>query len=96
MTTQRFDSNVRRVIGENVRRLRQSSGKGVPDLAASIGMARGYWYEVETAVANVTIDTLDLIAGALGVPVLKLLTEPPATVLAQSAKDKRPKRKKAS
>jgi transcriptional regulator with XRE-family HTH domain len=80
------DDNMRRVIGSNIRSLRVASGKSVIDLTAAIGMARGYWYEIERGEKNVTIDTLRDIAEIFGVTVRELFTEPKPRIPAGARK----------
>lgn len=82
------EQNYKEIIGENVRRLRIASGRSVGELAPMASMARGYWYEVERAVTNPTLETLSGIAITLGVTVRELITEP--------KKDSAPKRPKKS
>jgi len=78
----------KKIIGENVRRLRVQSGKNVEELAGTAGVARGYWYEVERAATNPTVEMLELIARALKVSVRDLLEDPDG--------DTKSKRRKAS
>lgn len=70
------DDEAKRIIGENVRKLRAASGRSVIDLTESIRMARGYWYEIERGEVNVTIEVLQQIADLFDVTVRDLLTEP--------------------
>jgi transcriptional regulator with XRE-family HTH domain len=78
-----YSEDTRRLIGANIRRLRETSGMPVTALAEGAGIKRGYWYEIESGLPNVTIDVLDRIAGelskALGreVEARDLLTDPP-------------------
>ncbi len=89
MTTQ----EAKRVVGENIKRLRSRLDRSVADLAEATGIARAYWYEAENGTANVTIGTLEQIAGALNVSVRDLFTEP-LTVFAQDEAPKSPKKRK--
>jgi transcriptional regulator with XRE-family HTH domain len=66
----------KKIIGENIRRFRKESGRTVVELTASIDMPRPYWYELEAGAVNYTVERLEEVAGALGVKVRDLLTEP--------------------
>jgi transcriptional regulator with XRE-family HTH domain len=68
-----YSEETRRVIGGNIKRLREESAKSVIDLASSAQIARGYWYEIESGLPNVTIEMLQQIANALSVTVRDLL-----------------------
>lgn len=67
------DTDTKQTIASNLQNCREKSGKSVAALAEEIGIARGYWYEIERGEVNVTIDMLERIASALGVTVRDLL-----------------------
>src|SRR5437016_3481179 len=69
----------RRIIGENVRRLRKEAGLSVDDLMERkrIPISRPYWYEIEQGVCNPSITNLVVVAEALGVSLRDLLEEAP-------------------
>ena len=65
--------NLRKVIGRNIRERRHQHGWKVADLAGEAGLVRGYWYQIELGLPNVTIDALSEIARTLKVSVRDLL-----------------------
>ncbi len=65
----------KKVIGENIRRLRKDSGRSVVELTGKLKMPRPYWYELEQGMVNYTVERLEQIAGLMGVTVRDLLTE---------------------
>src|SRR5436309_13766370 len=69
----------RRIIGENVRRLRKQAGLSVDELMERkrIPISRPYWYEIEQGVCNASITNLVVVAEALGVSLRDLLEEAP-------------------
>ena len=66
----------RALIGWNLRRLRVERGLSQERLALASGIDRAYVGRVERGSENVTITTLEAIAGAMSVPVAELLVEP--------------------
>lgn len=73
---QTYNDETKRIIGDNIRTLRMASRRSVIELTDSIGMARGYWYEIERGEVNVTIEVLQQVADLFKVTVRDLLTEP--------------------
>ncbi|ETA72693.1 MULTISPECIES: helix-turn-helix domain-containing protein [Mesorhizobium] len=69
--------NVRKIIGWNLRKLRAEQGLSQERLALAAEIDRSYVGRIERGSENVTIDTLEALAKALGVPAAALLTEPP-------------------
>lgn len=61
-------------LAENVRRLRHTQGLSQEELADLCGIHRTYVGSVERGERNVTLSTLELLAKALGVSVINLLT----------------------
>lgn len=61
------------VIADNVRRLRKARGLSQEGLAEECGYHRTYVGGIERSERNITIATLEALAGALGVEPLKLL-----------------------
>lgn len=80
------------VIGENIRRMREHSGKSVAELCAPLGMSRAFWYDVEKGRKEATLTTLERIAGALGVNVFEIIKAHDAAPKEHG----KPKRSKAS
>lgn len=66
-------TSARTLLATNTRRLRTELGVSQEQLAVTAGFHRTYVSHVEREVANVTVDGLDKLAGALGVPVARLL-----------------------
>ena len=64
------------VVGRNIQRLREKSGKTKSDLSASIGMSRKFWDDVENGNKEASISSLERIATALAVTVSDLTEEP--------------------
>lgn len=61
------------IISENVRRLRQEKGLSQEALAEVCGYHRTYVGGIERGERNITIATLEALAGALGVDPVQLL-----------------------
>jgi transcriptional regulator with XRE-family HTH domain len=62
------------VIAENVRRLRKARDLSQEELAEVCGYHRTYVGGIERGERNITIATLEALAGALGVDPQQLLT----------------------
>ncbi len=74
----------RQTIGWNLRRLRVERGLSQERLALAAEVDRAYVGRIERGSENVTITTLEALAGALTVPVSALLQEPAPTGPRQS------------
>jgi transcriptional regulator with XRE-family HTH domain len=61
------------VIADNVRRLRTARGVSQESLAEECGYHRTYVGGIERSERNITIATLEALAGALGVDPIALL-----------------------
>ncbi len=61
-------------LAENIRRLRREQNLSQEELADICGLHRTYVGSVERAERNVTLSSLELLAKALGVSVVDLLT----------------------
>lgn len=68
--------DARAIIGWNLRRLRVAQGLSQERLAFAAGIDRAYVGRVERGSENVTITTLEALAGALSVTVADLLIAP--------------------
>jgi len=66
---------LKRVLAQNIVRLRRSKGFSQEELADVCGLHRTYVGSVERGERNVTLSTLEVFAGALGVSVIDLLTK---------------------
>ncbi|MGJ4802914.1 helix-turn-helix domain-containing protein [Luteimonas sp. SDU82] len=63
----------RECIGANIRRLREARGLSQERLAELAHLHRTYVSQLERCVTNISIDRLERLAQALGVPVADLL-----------------------
>lgn len=61
-------------LAQNIRRLRHELGLSQEELADVCGLHRTYVGSVERAERNVTLSSLEMLAKALGVSVVDLLT----------------------
>lgn len=66
----------RLVVARNVLQLRVRSGIPQTELARRMGTSQARIAQIEAAQANVTVDTLDRIAAAFGVPTAALFKKP--------------------
>ena len=66
--------NLREIISANIRTFRKEEGLSQEEFAARCGLHRTYVGSVERKERNVTLDTLDLFSGAMGVSAAELLT----------------------
>ncbi|HXX79920.1 MAG TPA: helix-turn-helix transcriptional regulator [Thermodesulfovibrionales bacterium] len=60
------------IVGDNMRRLREKSGLTQEELALKSGLSQGYINQLESGKRRYTQKSLELIAGALSVPVIEL------------------------
>jgi transcriptional regulator with XRE-family HTH domain len=65
--------DVGRRVGANVRRIRKAQKLSQEELAHRAGVDRTYISQIERAVKNPTVQSLDRIAVALGVPLAELV-----------------------
>ena len=70
--------NGRALLAWNLRRLRSEQGVSQERLAADSGIDRAYVSELEREQGNASVDLLDRLAEALGVPVGVFFLEPKA------------------
>lgn len=70
----------RELLAWNLRLLRTARGLSQERLAIDAGVARGWLSQLERQKGNTSLDLLDRLARALGVPVAVLLAEPEAGV----------------
>lgn len=62
-----------KILGANIRNVREALGYSLPELAQKSGISKGYLWQVERGMNNVTIDCLEKIAGALGTESWRLI-----------------------
>lgn len=67
---------LRRVVANNIRQVRRSLGLSQEALAHEAGLHRTFIGHVERAESNLSIDNLERLASALGVPAFQLLIVP--------------------
>nr|WP_162060125.1 helix-turn-helix transcriptional regulator [Undibacterium sp. KW1] len=61
------------IFGRNLRRARRHKEISQEDLALRSDLSRSYVSGVERGIRNVSIDNMDLLAQALGIPIRDLL-----------------------
>ncbi|MFZ6731193.1 helix-turn-helix domain-containing protein [Undibacterium sp. Ji42W] len=61
------------IFGQNLRRARRHKEVSQEDLALRSDLSRSYVSGVERGIRNVSIDNMDLLAQALGIPIRDLL-----------------------
>lgn len=64
---------LRRVVAANVRRLRKAKGLSQEAFADDCGLHRTYIGGIERAERNVSLDNIERMARALGLPAYELL-----------------------
>ena len=60
-------------LGANIKKIRSQKGMSQGDICRALDMDRGYMSAIENGKKNITIQQLERLAQALGVPVDKLL-----------------------
>lgn len=60
-------------FGENMKKIRLEKGMSQGDICRALGLDRAYISNVENGKQNLTISTMEKVAGALGVNIDKLL-----------------------
>ena len=66
--------SLRSILAENIRAFRKSHGISQEELADMCELHRTYIGSIEREERNVTLSTLEVLADALGVSVMELLT----------------------
>jgi transcriptional regulator with XRE-family HTH domain len=64
---------LRRVVGEQLRRLRQDQGRTLRDVSSAARVSLGYLSEIERGQKEPSSELLAAICAALGVPLSSLL-----------------------
>ena len=81
--------DIRRVVGENVRRYRVAAGLSQEELAARMGVDQGYVSNLEMGRRNPTVVTVWHAAMALSVSPATLLEVPPVTTKGRPTRTRR-------
>lgn len=63
-------------LAQNIRELRSQKGASQEDLALEAGLHRTFVAHVERGARNISIDNIEKLAIALGVPPYRLLMDP--------------------
>jgi transcriptional regulator with XRE-family HTH domain len=74
-----MEGELQRVVGRNVRRIREGRGISQEVLADEIDVHRTFLGSVERGERNLTMQTVERLAHRLGVPVVALLDAGPRT-----------------
>ncbi|WP_433584247.1 helix-turn-helix domain-containing protein [Microbacterium hydrocarbonoxydans] len=70
-----MSSSLRTALGARLRELRRSRGLTQEGLAVQLGVTPRYLAGIERGERNLTLDSVDALAGQLGVNSLSLLSE---------------------
>jgi transcriptional regulator with XRE-family HTH domain len=76
---------LQRLIGRNLRKIRDSQGFSQEKFAAHLGYARSYMGDIERGTRNLTLQSIEDIAARTGTPALELL-QPDDTYLSETQK----------
>ena len=67
---------LRKCFAENLRRARKAAGMTQVELCDETGLAQPYISEVERGLSNISLDTMEKIAEAVGKPLWTMLRKP--------------------
>lgn len=65
--------SMREIFGQNLRRARRLKDISQEELALRSELSRTYVSEVERGIRNVSIDNMDILSQALGIPLSELV-----------------------
>ena len=68
-----MEGNLQRTVGQNLRRIRRERGLSQEKFADTLGVHRTYMGGLERGERNLTLKSLEKIAGVLGIDPLELL-----------------------
>ena len=80
--------NLRKELGERIRKLRKSADSTQEELGEKAGLSYKFLGELERGQVNVSLDSLERISMALGVKVWDLFVKEPITEQKMSTKEK--------
>lgn len=84
--TSRPANDIGLIVATNVRRIRMANQVSISELARRSGVAKATLSSLESEFGNPTVETLSMIASALGCPLADLITSAvPEVVLAREA-----------
>jgi transcriptional regulator with XRE-family HTH domain len=86
----------RKIIGKNIRRLREEQELGQTEAANECDIERTYWIDIENGTANATFEKYARIAKFLGVSVRELLTDNVAVYAQSGAPSEKRSRRRSS
>jgi transcriptional regulator with XRE-family HTH domain len=67
--------DIQKRVGENIRRLRKDAGFTQDVFAERAGLNRAHMGEIERGESNITIQTLKIIADALGLKIAEIVKD---------------------
>jgi len=70
-----MSKELRNIVGDNIKRCRNQLGISQEKLAERVGLHRTYIGGIERGERNITLDSLQIIASALNISVIELITE---------------------
>lgn len=68
-----MSQNTAKKFGDNMKKIRGEKGMSQGDICRALDLDRSYISNVENGKQNLTISTMEKVAGALGVSIDKLL-----------------------
>ena len=70
---EKLKKSIPRIVGKNIRDIRESKGLSQTQLSHLVGSDRQYLYKIENAKVGISVVKLSIISKALEVPVSSLL-----------------------
>ncbi len=81
------------IVGNNIQRLRSMLGLTQEQLALKCGLSQGYINQLESGRRRYTQKSLELIAGALSIPMMELFREEHKNATAATKKNEKSRKK---
>ena len=88
MSPEKKSTRIRQLLAQKMRFLRFTRGWSQELLAERAGLHRTHISQIERGQVNISIDNLEKLANAFGLPVPELLTPPSPAHLAEHFKDR--------